>query len=59
VVSLCDETGQEVARGLSNYSAADAGRIHRHSTEQIAAIFGAVPYAELVHRDNLVVVGAT
>ena len=59
VVSLCDETGQEVARGLSNYSSADAGRIHRHSTERIAAILGAVPYAELVHRDNLVVVGAT
>jgi glutamate 5-kinase len=58
VVSVCDETGQEVARGLSNYSAADADRLRGRSTEQIATLLGAVPYAELVHRDNLVVTAA-
>jgi glutamate 5-kinase len=58
VVAICTECGQEIARGLSNYSAHDAGRIRGRSREQIAELFGAVPYAELVHRDNLVVTGA-
>ncbi|HZU34797.1 MAG TPA: glutamate 5-kinase [Gemmataceae bacterium] len=55
VVSLCDADGHEFARGLSNYSAADADRIRGVRTEQIAEILGAVPYEEIVHRDNLVV----
>lgn len=58
VVSLCDEIGQEVARGLSNYSSSDAERLRGRSTEQITGLLGTIPYAELVHRDNLVVVGA-
>jgi glutamate 5-kinase len=56
VVALCDPEGQEFARGLSNYSAADAGRIVGLRTEQIGAVLGGVPYEEIVHRDNLVVV---
>ena len=54
VVSLVDEASREVARGLTNYSAADAVRAAGRKSEEIAAILGAVPYAELVHRDNLV-----
>ncbi len=56
VVALCDADGVEFARGLSNYSAADASRILGLRTEQIAEVLGAVPYEEMVHRDNLVVV---
>jgi glutamate 5-kinase len=56
VVSLCDAAGAEFARGLTNYSSADAERIRGLQTEQLAAVLGAVPYAELVHRDNLVVI---
>jgi glutamate 5-kinase len=55
VVSVCDETGQEVARGLCNYSSADAEKIRGKSKEQIVGLLGALPYEELVHRDNLVV----
>jgi glutamate 5-kinase len=55
VVAVCDETGREVARGLSNYSSADTDRIRGRSREQILSLLGSVPYAELVHRDNLVV----
>ena len=56
VVSLCDATGREFARGLSNYPAADATRIAGLKTEQIHAALGrASPYVELIHRDNLVV----
>lgn len=57
VVSLRDPEGKEVARGLTNYSSADAERIRGLHTERIAAVLGSVPYPELVHRDNLVVTG--
>lgn len=57
VVSICDATGSEVARGLSNYSSEDAVKLRGKQTEQIASVLGSVPYPELVHRDNLVVVG--
>ena len=55
VISLCDPTGVEVARGLTNYSSTDAIRICGLQTEQLAGALGEAPYVELVHRDNLVV----
>ena len=55
IVAICDAEGSEIARGLSNYSSADAGKIRGLPTEQVATLLGAIPYAELVHRDNLVV----
>ena len=57
VVSICDAEGTEIARGLTNYSSEDATRLRGKPTEQIASLLGSVPYPELVHRDNLVVVG--
>jgi glutamate 5-kinase len=57
VISICDESGREIARGLCNYSAEDAVRLRGKQSEQIASLLGSVPYHELVHRDNLVVVG--
>jgi glutamate 5-kinase len=56
VVVLCDSEGTEFARGLSNYSAADATRICGMRTEQIGEVLGALPYEEIIHRDNLVVI---
>jgi glutamate 5-kinase len=56
VVSLCDAAGEEFARGLTNYSALDAERIVGLRTAQIAELLGGVPYEEVVHRDNLVVI---
>jgi glutamate 5-kinase len=55
VVSLCDAGGTEFGRGLTNYSAPDAARILGLRTEQISEVLGALPYEEIVHRDNLVV----
>jgi glutamate 5-kinase len=57
VIALCDCDGHEFARGLTNYSAGDAQRIVGLRTEQIGEVLGAVPYEEIVHRDNLVVIG--
>jgi glutamate 5-kinase len=56
VVTICDVDGVEFARGLSNYSAADAGQICGLRSEKIAEALGSVPYEEVVHRDNLVIV---
>ncbi len=56
VVALCDAEGIEYARGLTNYSAADATRICGLRTEQIGEVLGTAPYEEVVHRDNLVVI---
>jgi glutamate 5-kinase len=56
VIALCDTDGTEFARGLTNYSAADAARILGLRTEQIGEVLGALPYEEVVHRDNLVVI---
>ncbi len=54
-VLVCDPEGQEVARGLAAYSAADARRIMGHKSREIEAILGYRGREELVHRDDLVV----
>jgi glutamate 5-kinase len=54
VVTICDPSGVEFARGLTNYSAADARKIQGLRTTQIEAVLGSEPYDEVVHRDNLV-----
>jgi len=56
VVALCDVNGHEFARGLSNYSSADAEKVRGLTSERIAEVLGTVPYGELVHRDNLALV---
>jgi glutamate 5-kinase len=56
IVALVDPAGVEFARGLTNYSAADAGKICGLRTEQIAHVLGKLPYEEIVHRDNMVVI---
>jgi glutamate 5-kinase len=57
VVALCDEHGKEVARGLTNYSAADLLRIRGLKSGSIAEVLGHCPYEEVVHRNNLTLVG--
>jgi glutamate 5-kinase len=57
VVALCDSEGAEFARGLTNYSSTDAARICGLRTEQISDVLGGLPYEEVIHRDNLVVIG--
>ncbi len=54
VVACDDPEGREIARGLVNYSAADARLIMRRASSEIEAILGYVGEPELIHRDNLV-----
>ncbi len=57
VISILDEDGQEVARGLSNFSSGELALIKGMNTKQIPQVLGAEAYFdEVVHRDNLVVV---
>ena len=53
-VTCIDRAGREIARGLVNYGAADTRKILRHASGEIEAILGYVDEAELIHRDNLV-----
>jgi glutamate 5-kinase len=55
VVALRDVQGNEFARGLINYNAADVLRIKGHKTERIAEVLGHRPYEEVIHRDNMAV----
>jgi len=57
VVACCDPDGREIARGLANYSAAETQRILRKPSSEIEAILGYIDEPELIHRDNLVLLG--
>src|SRR5438874_3469055 len=57
VVGCCDPDGREIARGLINYSAAETQRILRKPSSEIEATLGYVDEPELIHRDNLVLLG--
>lgn len=60
VVSLVDvETGEEFARGLSNYDSVAAKTIAGRRKDEITKTLGSVPYDEVIHRDNLVVTSLT
>ena len=59
LVAIVDASGRELARGLVNYSANDARRIARQPSSRIQAILGFIDEPELIHRDNLMLSGAT
>ena len=54
LVSCIDGKGREVARGLTNYNADETRKIMGQSSEQIVELLGYVGEAELIHRNNLV-----
>jgi glutamate 5-kinase len=55
VIAVRSPSGVEVARGLANYSAAEARLIARKPSSQIEGLLGYANEAELIHRDNLVI----
>lgn len=55
VVSLCDNQGNEIARGLINYPRSEIEQIQGLRSDQIAEVLGYLPYEEVIHRDNLAV----
>ncbi len=57
VVSICDASGKEVARGLTNYPSDEVHKIKGLPSDKIAETLGHCTYEVVVHRDNLVVTG--
>ena len=56
VIAVRDERGQEIARGLANYSAGEARLLCRRSSNAVEGLLGYVAEPEMIHRDNLVLV---
>lgn len=56
LVGLRTKEGIDIARGLANYSSDEILRIRGRRSDQIAVALGHVPYAEVIHRDNLALI---
>ena len=54
LVGCVNPDGIEIARGLVNYSSNEAQKIMRRPTIAIEELLGYIAEAELIHRDNLV-----
>ena len=54
MVRLVDSHGHPFAQGFANYTHDQLARIMGLRSEEIAAVLGAVPATEVIHRDNLV-----
>ena len=54
-VSVKDESGNELARGLSHYSSRELEKIKGHKSSEIEKILGEKTYDEVIHRDDLVI----
>jgi glutamate 5-kinase len=54
VIAVRSAAGLEVARGLANYSSAEARLIARHASSEISRWLGYAAEPEMIHRDNLV-----
>ena len=56
VIAVRGPDGVEIARGLANYSAAEARLVARKPSSQIGALLGYANEPEMIHRTNLVLV---
>lgn len=54
VVSCISNEGYEIARGLVNYDSKESRQLQGMTSEKFESILGYVDEAELIHRDNLV-----
>lgn len=59
IVRIVNAAGDELARGLVNYSAGELDKIKGLRSSKIMQVLGQAPYDEAVHRDNLVLTGST
>jgi len=55
VIAVCDAGGKEIARGLANYSSAEARLLCKHASSEVEQLLGYRAEPEMVHRDNMVV----
>jgi|LSQX01.2.fsa_nt_gb glutamate 5-kinase len=55
LVAVVDQSGTEIGRGLTNFSAAELLRIKSRPSSEIERLIGRTAAAEVIHRDNLVI----
>ena len=53
-VRVLSPDGQEIARGIAAYGAADIGRLMGHQTAEFHALVADALHEEIIHRDNMV-----
>jgi glutamate 5-kinase len=58
-VAIIGVDGREIARGLAGYDAEEARQITGHKSSEIEAILGYVGRSAMIHRDDLVMTGAS
>ena len=58
IVAIRDPKGLEIARGLINYGANESRRLAGRGSDEIESVIGYVDQQELIHRDNLVLLGS-
>ena len=56
VIAVRDLRGLEIARGLANYASGEARLLARRASSEFEALLGFPGEAEMIHRDNLVLV---
>lgn len=56
IISCVDKSGNEIARGLTNYDSIQAKIIMGKSNKDIEKLLGQLDEDELIHRDNLILV---
>ncbi len=54
-LTLIDETGKEIGRGLVNYNSRDLEQIKGMKTSAVRNLMGESYYEEVIHRDDMVV----
>ncbi len=59
VVTLCDASGVEFARGLTNFPSDELALVLGRKSSEFAEILGHRRYDEVIHRDNLVLSGTS
>ncbi len=56
IISCVDQSGKEIARGLTNYDSVQTKLILGKSSKEIQEVLGQVDEKELIHRDNLILI---
>ena len=56
IIACVDQSGNEIARGLTNYDSVQTKLILGKSSKEIQGILGTIDEDELIHRDNLILI---
>ncbi len=58
LVTVCNQDGKTLAKGLVNYSAVEVNFIKGKISTEISKLLTDYPYEEIIHRDNLVMLSS-